>query len=153
MIDVVETEIDEELIRQHVEMIHQQAAQGNAEGKLVIASFGEDPTTGKPLSPKIVHVRVGDVDCTVDEIVRLSRQPYRNVYMPLAVFRADLPPGNKGREDDIVAVLGLVADFDDPDAACWGDRLPVEPSCVLETSSGRFQAFYAFDKPEPVKRE
>ena len=49
----------------------------------------------------------------------------------------------------IVACFGLVADFDDADAARWADRLPIPPQYVLETSSGRFQAFYFFTKPVP----
>jgi RepB DNA-primase N-terminal domain len=62
-----------------------------------------------------------------------------------------LPSGAKGLERDIVACLGIVADFDDPDAARWAERLPIPPNYVLETSEGRFQAFYLFDKPEALE--
>src|ERR1700730_581274 len=68
--------------------------------------------------------------------------------MPVAVFQPGLQPGGKGYERDVAACLGLVADFDDPDAACWADRLPAPPNYVLETSTGRFHAFYLFRKPE-----
>ena len=68
--------------------------------------------------------------------------------MPLAVFRSDLASGGKGLERDIIACLGIVADFDDPDAAKWPERLPIPPNYVLETSASRFQASYLFDKPE-----
>ena len=68
--------------------------------------------------------------------------------MSPAIYRPDLPSGAKGFERDIVACLGIVADFDDPDAAQWVERLPLPANYVLETSAGRFQAFYLFDKPE-----
>ncbi len=42
-----------------------------------------------------------------------------------------------------------MADFDDAHAARWAERLPIPPQYVLETSSGRFQAFYFFTKPVP----
>ena len=81
-------------------------------------------------------------------VSNLTIAQHSNVYMSLAVFRSDLRAQGKGCERDIVAVLGFVADFDDPDAARWNERLPVAPNFVLETSAGRFQAFYLFDKPE-----
>jgi hypothetical protein len=83
----------------------------------------------------------------VEAILRLARERHRNVYVPLCVVRADLPPGKKGGEEDIVGVLGLSVDFDDGDAANWQNRLPMPPDLVIESSAGRFQAFYAFDAP------
>jgi hypothetical protein len=143
-------------IRAHCEMIHTLAAPLAGQGKLVIACFGEDPgrlnpktaTLGRPLPPCVVHVGIGDTESTIRTVADLTVREHRNVYMSLAVFRADLQKGRKGFEKDIVAVLGLVADFDDADAARWAERLPLLPSFVLETSTGRFQAFYFFDKPE-----
>ena len=61
----------------------------------------------------------------VDQIELLSREQHRNVYVPLAVFDPNLPPGRKGSETQIVAALGLVADFDDTDAANYRKRMPV----------------------------
>jgi len=147
---------DVSLIRAHVEMINKLAEPVADQGKLVIASFGEDPdqshpSTGKPgwpLPPTVVHAEIGDVETTVQLICNLGTAKHRNIYMPLAVFRPDLPGGKKGYEKDIAALLGLVADFDDADAARWAERLPLAPNFVLETSTGRFQAFHFFDKPE-----
>lgn len=149
---------DVSLIRAHIEIINKLAEPVTGQGKLVIACFGEDPdqthpSTGKPgcpLPPTVVHAEIGDVETTVQLICNLGTAEHRNIYMPLAVFRPDLPGGKKGYEKDIVALLGIVADFDDADAARWAERLPVPPSCVLETSAGRFQAFFLFDKPEPI---
>jgi RepB DNA-primase from phage plasmid len=148
--------ISPELIRAHAEIIHRLAAPLAGKGKLVIAAFGEDPdrpnpktgAPGYPLPPLIRHVGIGDVEKTVSVICDLSSRRHYNVYMPLAVFRLDLPAGRKGTEEDVVAVLGNVADFDDPDAARWSERLPLPASCALETSAGRFQAFIFFDQPE-----
>jgi hypothetical protein len=137
-------------------MIHRLAAPLAMQGKLVIACFGEDPsqlnpttgTPGCPLRPRVVHVGIGDIETMVRGVSNLTVLDHSNVYIPLAVFRPDLPKGRKGFEHEIVAVLGFVADFDDPAAARWVERLPLVPNLVLETSTGRFQAFYLFDKPE-----
>jgi hypothetical protein len=139
---------DRDHIRGHCEMIHRLAAPLAGRGKIVVASYGEDPTTGDAITPKVEHFKIGDVEAMTAAILQLSGEQYRNVYAPLAVFK-NLPVGKKGTEADIVAVLGLVPDFDDADAARWRERLPLPASYVLETSAGRFQAFNLFDKPEP----
>ena len=149
-------EISPELVRVHVEIIHRLAAPLAGKGKLVTAGFGEDPDKlhpkthkpGCPLPPSVVHFEIGDIEIAVCTVTKLTVGEHRNVYASLAVFRSDLAPGKKGFEKDIIAVLGLVADFDDADAARWAERLPLPPNLVLETSAGRFQAFYLFDKPE-----
>jgi RepB DNA-primase from phage plasmid len=154
------TEVDSSAIREHIDLLHTIAAPLESQGKLVIASFGEnpiqtDPKSGKlgcPIIPKIAHFEIGDVDHAVDWIIRSSRDQHRNVYTSLAIMRPDLPPGKKGEEADIVAVLGVVADFDDAAAERWLERVPLPPDLVLETSRGRFQCFYLFDRPEPVER-
>jgi hypothetical protein len=145
-------------IRAHCEMIHTLAAPLAGQGKLVIGCFGEDPgrlnpktgALGCPLAPRVVHVEIGAIEATDRTVADLTVGEHRNVYMSLAVFRSDLRKRRKGFEKDIVAVLGLVADFDDTDAARWAERLPLPPNFVLETSAGRFQAFYLFDKPEAL---
>jgi len=147
-----------DLIREHVRLIQQLAEPLKGHGKIVIACFGEapdqlDPRTKKPgrrLQSHVAHINVGDVDHAAADIARLTAHPHHNVYMPLAVFRPDLPSGGKGFERDVIGCLGVIADFDDPEAARWAERLPMPPNYVLETSAGRFQAFYLFDKPEPV---
>lgn len=149
--------IHEAAVRSHAELIHNLAAPLAGQGKIVVACFSEDPgqtnpKTNKPglqLPPTIPHFAIGDVKATVRTICSLTVRQHSNTYMPLSVFKPDLRRGTKGYEKDIVAVLGLVADFDDPDAARWAARLPVMPNYVLETSAGRFQAFYLFDKPQP----
>lgn len=96
----------------------------------------------------VTHITGGDVDGMVRAIAAICSRPHYNAYLALAVFREDLPTGKKGSEGDILAVLGLVADFDDADAPRWAVRLPLPPNYVLETSAGRFQAFHFFSIPQ-----
>jgi len=142
----------------HSNLIHELASRVKQPGKLVMTGFGENPsgvdpntgTLGLRLAPKVFHTDIGDRKLMVKRAQEIAHLPHYNVYMPLAVFRPDLPSGAKGSEADIVACFGLVADFDDEEAANWADRLPVPPHYVLETSKGRFQAFYFFKDPVSV---
>jgi hypothetical protein len=134
-------------IHEHVNLLHRLAAPLAGQGKLVVASFGQDPKKGKSLVPKICHFPIGQIDAMVDAIARLTQERHRNVYSSVAVMRLDLPDGEKGGEADIVGMLGAVEDFDDPDAAQWKERLPVDACYALETSVDRFQAFLLTDDP------
>jgi hypothetical protein len=153
------TEIDPVRIRGHVELLHRLAAPLASVGKLIVACFGQDPhqadpktgKSGRPLKPTVFHINIGDIDRTLRALNGITQRANYNVYMPLAVLRTDLERGRKGEENDIKAVLGLVADFDDADAHRWTQRLPIAPNYVLETSVGRFQTFYLFDRPEPLQ--
>jgi len=139
-------------------VINDRARLVKAPAKLVVTGFGEDPSqvdpkTGKlglRLPPKIIHVNIGDTARIVEAINQIAKLPHYNAYMSLAVYRHELAENAKGGEADIVACFGLVADFDDPDAANWAERLPIPPQYVLETSAGRYQAFYLFREPVPV---
>jgi hypothetical protein len=150
--------IDPVGIRGHVELLHTLAAPLAGVGKLITACFAQypdqaNPKTGKPgrlLPPTVVHIDIGDIDRNVRVLSGITQQMHYNVYMSLAILRADLELGRKGEENDIEGVLGFVADFDDVDARSWGSRLPVPPHYVLETSTGRFQTFYFFERPETV---
>jgi hypothetical protein len=137
-------------LTEHVKMLHTLAAPLAAKGKLVVASYGQQPQTGAKLPAKVEHYKIGDVVGMVAAIRRLVRERHRNVYVSLAVMRGDLPGSAKGHEADIIGVLGLVADFDDADATDYARRLPVTAAYVLETSAGRFQAFLPFDQPATV---
>jgi hypothetical protein len=133
-----------------VKTIHDLAASMTGKGRLVVASFGQNPTTGVDLTPKVEQFDIGDIAGMTKTILSLSVERHRNVYVPMSIVRPETHRGKKGTEADIVAVLGLVADFDDDDAWNYESRLPIEPSMVLETSEGRFQAFILFDHPVPL---
>jgi Family of unknown function (DUF5906)/RepB DNA-primase from phage plasmid len=130
----------------HVEMLHRLAEPLRDHGKLIIASFGQAPITGQHIRPKVLHFDIGDIDGMVEQIELLSREQHRNVYVPLAVFFPNLPLGKKGSEQQMVASLGLVGDFDDDDAGNYAGRMPVPANYVIETSSDRFQVFLLFDE-------
>jgi Family of unknown function (DUF5906)/RepB DNA-primase from phage plasmid len=151
-------ELDLAAIREHVTILHRLAAPLAGKGKLIVAAYGENPNLpdpktgelGRELRPEIRHFKIGDVEDMVKTIVTLAREPHRNVYIPTAVLRPDLPKGKKGGETDVVGTLALVVDFDDENASRWSERLPKPPCYVLETSKGRFQPFYLLSKPEPL---
>ena len=126
----------------HIKMVHELAA--GIDGKMILASYGEG------IPNKVEHFEVGDCEAMAQCAERWGKESERNVYMPLVVMRADLEEGRKGGEADIVAILGIVADFDDDDAKNWKKRLPFDPDYVYETSSGRFQAACLFVKPLSV---
>jgi len=162
-----ELPIDVDGIRAYSEMVHSLAAPFTDNGKLVICGFGEalnycNQIQGKPaqkLRPEIRHVYIGDIEKTVDQIVSLARKARYNAYFSLSVYRDDLRPTLRENTEDIRAVLGLVADFDDSNSSRWSERLPLKPQLVLETSRSRFQAFYFFEQPqqpaavEPIARK
>jgi RepB DNA-primase from phage plasmid len=81
----------------------------------------------------------------IETIMGSEGRPWINLYAPWAVMRSDLPPRKKGGESDVVACLAAIADLDN-DKHKFGE-LPVEPSYVIETSPGNYQAFYFFDQP------
>ena len=130
----------------HIEAIHHLASSCER-GLLVGTGFGENPHTGVRLNPAIKHFKIGRHEDMSQWFEQLTKIADRNVYMPLAVLNPDLHKNQKGSEADIIAVLGLVADFDDPAASKWPDRIPYLPSYVLETSPGRFQVGFLFNSP------
>ncbi len=126
------------------------ASRSGCKGKLVIASYGQNPVTGQILIPKVSNF---PIDTDFNPIVeQLMPERHRNIYMPLCLMKSSLKATAKGTEDDIEAVLGLCADFDDKDAANYFNRLPMPPDFVIETSKGRFQAFYFFNVPVTKER-
>ena len=128
-----------------LEALQQAGKHCGCKGKMVLASYGQNPLTGENLPSKVAHFSATDNSDILLKIVNdLSRESYRNVYVPLCSFREDLPPGKKGGEADISTVFGLVADLDDDQAHKWPERLPFQPTYVLETSKDRFQAGYIF---------
>lgn len=140
--------------RAHIEALNQCAEKHSEDGKFVLASFGQDPQTGLILRPIIKHFKIGQVDEMAAVVSDLSGIMHRNVYMPWVLFNPEIAPNSKGKIEDILAVLGLVADFDDDQAHRWRERTPLPPSYVLETSPGRFQVGFIFDRPlEPEEAQ
>jgi len=124
-------------IRTHTALLHSLAV--GCDGNFVVSVFnGDQPGT-------ITHHQIGDVDGMVAAITAHASTVGANVYAGLHLMRPDLPRGRRGTKDDIVAVLGLVADMDF-DKGKIG-TMPVEPSYVVETSQGNTQPVILFDRP------
>lgn len=132
--------VDVTAIQTHVEFLTSLPVPGT----WMVSSYGEDPATGEKLIPK-VHI-VSDVGLAVATIASWTQETHRNVYISAATMVVPPPPGTRGFETDIAYVPYLVADFDDLDAANWPTRVPFMPSWVLETSPGRFQCGFVFDR-------
>ncbi|MGO7750470.1 DUF3987 domain-containing protein [Rhizobium ruizarguesonis] len=133
---------DEAAIRAHVEMVHSLAA--GIDGLLVTSAYFANLTGDSDAPGAVTHHAIGDVDGMVDAIMAHASTPHANVFTGLQVMRKGLARGKRGREADIVAVLGLVVDLD-ADTGKAG-QMPVEPNAVLETSGGNFQPFVLFDR-------
>ncbi len=131
------TAFDPRSIKRHLEIINERAH--GIDGKLVVSVFIE----GAPGT--ITHHRAGDVAGMYESVVAHANTPGANVYVPLCVMRRNLPRGKKGAESDVIAALGLAADMD-ADTGKVGE-MPVEPSFVIETSSGNSQQVILFDRP------
>lgn len=137
-------------IESHIKMIHQLAK--GCEGKLCLCVFGEDPLKGKSISPIVRHYEIGMVEKMLNDVISYTMKQHHNVYMPLTVIAHSVKQNRRGSKKDIVAVLGLCADFDDVDAKLYQDRLPLPADIVLETSNDRFQCIYVFSEPSEPKK-
>ncbi|MEP7172518.1 MAG: primase-helicase family protein [Aestuariivirga sp.] len=143
------------VIEHDVALIHRLA--NGQSGKLVLASYGENPQTGERISPKVEHFLIGDVAGMTRAAKQWSAEANRNVYIGMSVLSNSVSKGKKGTEAEIQAVNGIVADFDakdDPHAHEWSKRLPLKPTMVLETSSlptPSFQCRYLFETPVEPK--
>jgi len=135
----IKTEPSTSPVRTHIEMLHHLAA--GLDGVLVVSAYNALSDSGGT----ITRHPVGDVDGMVDSVEAHSETANVNCYVGLQVMRRGLERGKRGKEHDIVAVLGLVVDLD-ADTGKTGNT-PIDPNLVLETSPGNFQPFILFDRP------
>lgn len=134
---------DEAAIRTHIEMLHQLAA--GIQGKFVVSTFFANPTGEDRSGGTISHHAVGDVEGMVDAVMAHASTPNANCYVCPNLMRLNLERGKKGSESDVAAVLALVADLDD-DTGRSG-AMPIESSCVVESSPGNYQCFLLLERP------
>ena len=92
-------------ITAHLTTIHEWAKATGAIGVLVLCGFGEDPTTGKSLPPKVQLFQIGEVIPMVDKTLTWTMERYCNVYLGLTIMRHDLTAGSRGGTQDIVRVF------------------------------------------------
>lgn len=131
---------DHDAIRAHMQMLHGLASMANVDGKLVLAVFAEDPTTGRKMTETVRHFKIGDIDGMTADVLAFKHHPHANIYAPFAIMRPDLPLKKKGGEADVLRVLALVGDLD-ADTGKFG-ALPLPAPYVVETSPGNTQAVY-----------
>jgi len=96
--------------------------------------------SGKNIPAKFQPCSIGMVDRIVQQASHWKDEPHRNVYFPPVVYKDGIK--GRGKACDIVAVFGMVCDFDDDDAPNWKERLKLPPTLVFESSEGRFQCIY-----------
>lgn len=131
----------------HIKTIHDLAS--GIDGKLILSGFGES------LAPINEHFQIGDYEAMAQRAEQLHKQTGRNIYTPLVVMRPDLPANAKGGEEDVVALLGFVVDFDAGRGKDWKKRLPdgIDAQYVLETSPDNAQCFIFFENPILINSE
>lgn len=144
--EVATAAFDAVAIRCHVEMLHSLAAGIN--GKFVVSAFFANPIGEDRAGGVISHHVVGDVEGTIEAVLAHAQTQNANAYICPNLMRPTLERGKKGGENDVVAVLALVADLDD-DTGRSG-TMPVEPNLVVESSPGNYQCFLLLDRPLSV---
>jgi hypothetical protein len=149
-------EIDTADPANHVKKIlHHMNAINPEGGSLVLASYGQNPETRDPITPFIMNISGGDAESDTEKFCsHVLNTPDSNGYLGLYITKVR----GRGCKEDVVAVIGVTADLDSlPPEKRWEDVIPpgIEPSFVLETSQGRFQVTYLFDRlvfPEQAQR-
>jgi len=134
---------DSSLAIEHIKLLHR-AAQG-LDGKLVLCSYGQNPETGKDITPKVQQFDIGNWQGMASTAATWAKETHRNVYAPLAVLKQGI--SSRGKMPDYSHVLGVCADFDDDNAADYLNRLPLSPGMVIGSSKGRFQCVFLFNSP------
>jgi hypothetical protein len=127
-----------EIIHAHVAMLHQLAQA--VDGVLVLACFGENPTTGRKTGEIVERFAIGDVEPMVDAIMAKEGTPHLNVYCGWHVMRHGLTGKQRGGLNDLVAILGLPVDLD-ADTGKTG-ALPFPAPYVIQSSSKNTQPVY-----------
>ena len=137
------------LARAHFEMLHELAAASGIDGVMVLCSYGENPTTGAELKPRVPHFAIGDVEGMTEAALGLCQQQGMNVYAPWAILRKDIPTGSRGTKNDVLATLALVVDADTDVGKAGIAALPMAAPYVIETSRGNTQPIYPLARALP----
>lgn len=134
-----------DVIDEHVRIMHRLS--NKFSGVMVVSGYGQNPETGEHLPGIVGQFEIGNMQGMTQFIKSHMNCSHLNLYMAPAIYRHGLSSKKRGSKKDIIAVLGLVADFDDERACEYLERMPLTPDYVLETSQERFQAFYLLDEP------
>ena len=134
-------------IQAQVKLVH--AAAAGIDCVLYLTTIYPGKKKGETDKVRPQPFKIGNVEGMVTEA--LGRAPVGNVYLGLHVVRRGLPFGERGGEDDIVAVIGAALDDDHDTAASKRALRPpgIEASIELTTSTQptiNRQPIYLFDR-------
>jgi KaiC/GvpD/RAD55 family RecA-like ATPase len=135
---------DTHQISAFIKMLHDAAAPLQGKGKLCVVSITHHADDSSAPITETAMFNIGDHQKTIAWI-EANQANGRNFYAPLAVYALD---AERQKTENVIAVLGTIADFDDTNAASYRDRLPAMPDFVTETSPGRYQAGFIFEHPQ-----
>jgi hypothetical protein len=121
-------------------------------GVIVIASYGQDLSTGREIEKKIKQFPIQDsaADEILDYIGQIEQDQNRNIYICDSIMRKGLDPQSRGKKSDIVAGLFVGVDWDlDKLKESFDPKYPTEipePSYVIQSSPKNMQLIYVFEE-------
>ena len=161
-------DFDRDQLHAFLELLHRLAAPfapespgGRPRGVLMLSRVEVFPQAERDDIWVNIQITPGDLENSLFEAGLAEARNDVNVYFGWHVVRTGVPHRSRGKTEDIIAKLALVADFDNGaghteannfDTETWTiPGLSIAPSAVIETSPGNYQAIFAFDAPVPPK--
>jgi hypothetical protein len=129
-------------------------------GSFVACGYGETPGTYEALRPQIHVVDYSEDGLALTRLIEafdaINTVPGLNAYISIGLFKPRhqwCNPRGRGSEADLIGTMAFVGDFDagrghKPETCL--DRLPCEPSLIVETSAGNYQPWIFLDRPYPA---
>jgi putative DNA primase/helicase len=159
---------DRDQLSAFLQLLHRLAAPfapespgGRSRGVLMLSRAEVFPKAEKDDIWVNIQITPGDLENSLFEAGLAEDRDNVNVYFGWHVVRIGVSPRSRGKAEDVIAKLALVADFDNGpghteannfDTETWTiPGLGIAPSAVIETSPGNYQAIFAFDAPVPPK--
>jgi phage/plasmid-associated DNA primase len=132
-------------VREEIAVFHQ-GGDGSA-GRLLLRAEGLALGRPEPLSPEAEFFAVGAIDPMVEVLMRLNREPGRNVRVSPKVYDVDLG-------GEVLGTLGFAVVLQDDNAEGWLQRVPYAPTAVLAEPNGavggkNITMVWVFDHLEP----
>lgn len=134
---------DRTIIRNHVWMLHHLAERTGLPGKLVLSAI--PPTKDAGLYVVNQHFQIGDVDGMTAATMAFEGKPY-GLYAPYCIMRHDLPEGERGTKEDVIATLAYAVDADSDHQGKVIPHAPVDTNYEIESSPGNFQEVIILDR-------
>ena len=125
--------LDLRQIRFQVQLWNSLVEAGEAPAFLRLVSDGIDPDRPVPLPAEQQRFSAGAIDPVTEAVMRLNRQPGRNVRLGGGLDEGD---------------FGFAIELRDADHGAWLPRLPFSPSAVLSGAGRRVTAIYLLERTE-----